>query len=88
MIRKIAPTSILARFRYPILFQYGDFVAAMTHTGEPQFGLKIRNRVATTENSILTFARNGNTQGIIELFKKRRASPNDISAAMGNPYCM
>ena len=61
----------------------GDFVAAMTHTGEPRFGLKIRNRVAMTENSILTFARNGNTQGIIELFKKRKASPNDVSSSYG-----
>ena len=60
-----------------------DFVAAMTYTGEPQLGLKIRNRVAMTENSILTFARNGNTQGIIELFKKRKASPNDVSSHYG-----
>ena len=55
----------------------------MTYAGEPQFGLKIRNRVAITENSILTLARNGNTQGIIELFKKRKACPNDVSSSYG-----
>ena len=60
-----------------------DFVAAMTATNEPQFGLKVRNRVETRENSVFTFARNGNTEGIIELFKKRLASPNDLSTRYG-----
>lgn len=60
-----------------------DFVAAMTYNNEPHIGLKVRNRVQTTENSIFTFARNGNLSGIVESFKRRKASPNDLSSRTG-----
>jgi ankyrin repeat protein len=57
-----------------------DLVAATTYTGEPSFGVKVRNRANYgSENSIFKYARDGNIPGIIEMFKKRKASPNDLS---------
>jgi len=63
-----------------------DMAAAMTYNNEPSFGLKVRNRVPSggaTEDTLFTLARNGRTGDIIELFKQRKASPNDLSAAAG-----
>lgn len=62
-----------------------DLVAAMTYTGEPSFGVKVRNRTNYNgEHSIFKYARDGNILGIIEMFKKRKASPNDLSFAGGH----
>lgn len=61
-----------------------DLTAAMTYTNEPHFGLKVRNRIQNTDNSAFTLARNGNLQGIINLFHERRISPNDLNAWTGD----
>ncbi len=61
-----------------------DLVAATTYTGEPSFGVKVRNRTNPSgEGSIFRYARDGNIPGIIEMFKKRKASPNDLSFGGG-----
>ena len=63
-----------------------DMAAAMTYNNEPSFGLKVRSRVPSagaTEDNLFTLARNGRTGDIIELFKQRKASPNDLSAGAG-----
>jgi ankyrin repeat protein len=57
-----------------------DLVAATTYTGEPSFGVKVRNRTNHSgENNIFKYVRDGDIPGIIEMFKKRKASPNDLS---------
>jgi ankyrin repeat protein len=62
-----------------------DLVAATTYTGEPSFGVKVRNRTNhNAESSIFKYARDGNIPGIIEMFKKRKASPNDLSLSGGH----
>lgn len=61
-----------------------EFVAALTFRNEPSFGLKVRNRIGRSDtNDIFSLARQGDTSGIIELFRQRKASPNDVSAAAG-----
>ena len=60
-----------------------DITAAMTYTNEPHFGLKIRNRVQNTENSVFSLARNGNLPGIKDLYVRRLVSPNDLEAMTG-----
>jgi hypothetical protein len=60
-----------------------DITAATTYTNEPQFGLKVRNRIENTENSVFTLARTGNLDGIKDLFQERRISPNDLNASTG-----
>jgi ankyrin repeat protein len=50
----------------------------MTYSGEPSFGVKVRNRVRLTENSVFTLARVGDISGIMEAFKRREASINDL----------
>ena len=69
-----------------LLMKTVDMAAAMTYNSEPSFGLKVRNRVPSggaTEDNLFTLARNGRTGDIIELFKQRKASPNDLSAGAG-----
>jgi hypothetical protein len=70
-------------FPWWLLRKTVDFVAAWTYNNEPHFGLKVRNRIQTSGNSIYMFARNGNIGGIEELFRKRKASPNDVSSGTG-----
>lgn len=60
-----------------------DITAAMTYTNESHFGLKIRNRVQNTENSVFTLARNGNLAGIKDLYVRRLVSPSDLNAMTG-----
>jgi hypothetical protein len=63
-----------------------DMAAAMTYNNEPSFGLKVRNRLpsgSATEDTLFTLSRNGRAVGIIELFRQRKASPNDLSAEAG-----
>ena len=60
-----------------------DITAAMTYTNEPHFGLKIRNRVQNTENSVFSLARNGNLAGIKDLYVRRLVSPNDLEVMTG-----
>jgi Ankyrin repeats (3 copies) len=69
-----------------MLLKTVNVAAAMTHNNEPSLGLTVKNRVAptdATEDIIFTFARNGNVGAIIDLFKQRKASPNDVSAEAG-----
>jgi hypothetical protein len=69
-----------------LLLRTIDLAAAMTYDNEPSFGLKVRNRVPSgtaTEDTLFTLARNGKTNAIIDLFKQRKASPNDLSAGAG-----
>lgn len=57
-----------------------NIVAATAYTGEPAFGLVVRNRVEyNSENSHFQFARDGNIAGITHLLQTRRASPNDVA---------
>ena len=61
-----------------------DLVLATTYTGEPSFGVKVRNRTQYGgESNIFKYARDGNVPGIIEMFKQRKASPNDLSLRGG-----
>jgi hypothetical protein len=73
-------------YTFPLWFlsRTVDIVAAMTFTGKPCFGMSVGNRVEfSSEKSIFQLARLGNIPGIIELFKARKASPNDLAIRGG-----
>jgi hypothetical protein len=62
-----------------------QFVMATTYTNEPEFGLKVRNRVEySSEHSIFQLARQGQIKSIQRLFEAGLASPNDISFRGGS----
>jgi len=78
--------SLQVSYTFPawLLAKTVNIVTATTCNGEPTLGLKVRNRVEyTSENSIFCLARNGDNAGIISLFQKREASPNDIAIRGG-----
>lgn len=60
------------------------FVAAMTYTGTPMFGLEVRRRVGWgSEDSILRFALTGNTVGVKTLLDVGKVSMTDVDPNHG-----
>ena len=70
-------------FPQRLLSRTVDFAATMTYTGDPSFGLIVRNRVRIGENSVFTRARVGDTAGIWEAFNNREASITDLVYGSG-----
>jgi hypothetical protein len=61
-----------------------DMVLGSNYFGEPEFNVRIRNRVEyMSEHSIFQLSRQGRVQEMKTLFEKGHASPNDISLRGG-----
>ena len=58
-----------------------SFVGTM-HASGPMVALRIR-RTVPADAELFTFARLGDTDGLAELFKSGRASPNDVHYLSG-----
>ena len=72
--------TVTAAYTFPqwFLSRTLNIVAAMTHNGQPSLGIRVKNRVKIAESDIFTLARLGDTQGIIEVFNRRRATIDDL----------